>query len=84
MRGQKLLALGRCRVGLSALACVMAGALNDTRRVGTVDAEVDQCDGSSGARGSTVGTGVWVRIGRVPIVLAMPRLGEACPGTGQG
>jgi phage tail tape-measure protein len=25
-------------------------------------------DGSSGARGSTAGTGVWVRMGRVPIV----------------
>jgi hypothetical protein len=40
--GQKLLALDCCRVGLSALTCTTAGSLNDTRRVGTVDAEVDQ------------------------------------------
>jgi hypothetical protein len=42
VRRQKLLALDCCRVGLSAQACALAGSLNDTRRVGTGDAEVDQ------------------------------------------
>ena len=77
VRGQKLLALDCCRMGLSALACAMAGSLNDTRRVAQrmpsrprarvypEPAGVRQelvCGGGSGAS---------------PLWVAVPRLGEA-------
>jgi hypothetical protein len=42
VRVQKLLALDCCRVGVSAQARAAVGSLNDTRRVGIADAEVDQ------------------------------------------
>jgi hypothetical protein len=77
VRGQKLLALDCCRVGLSALACAMAGSLYVTRRVGKADAEVDQ-----GCRLVRAPAEVWQELvcgcgsGASPFWLAMPWLGK--------